>query len=278
MRYFYISLLVVLLIISFVACTAVPIEKAPSPTPEATSEPIPSPTPTPIPKPIPAPTPTEEQLTPEEIEQNKIKKEVEILKGYYEKYTDEYALCRIKEFYESGKLMKDDYYNEVNKIINEMYPNSIREYLYYSSLLNGRMEEIDIVSFGYFLDALVSNARRECPYFSLFDHQKQRDRVEEGIKIVDKWINEPTDENTKALEELITSVELTDEEKVFLFRWNEGRTNFNNISRNGKVYDYETYTDGVIIDEENNKTYLDFFFEVQDILFERNNTPNSDNE
>ncbi len=196
-------------------------------------------------------------------------------KRYYEEYGDYYALILIKKLYEDENITKDSYYNEVNEILNETYPEATTQYSYYSALLNGRMEEIDEVSFGYFLDALVSNAYTGQLRLSLFDHPKQRERVEAGVKIIDKWIENPNDGNTKAFEQLMSSKELTDEEKVYLMRWNEGRTSFKDISKGGKIYSYEEYTEKVIIDEEKQFTYLNIFFNSQDALFVRNNAIDS---
>jgi len=230
----------------------------------------------PTPTLIPTPTPTERQLTPEEMEQEKIKNEVNVLKGYYDKYEDYYALYLIKEFYESGKLIKDDYFNEIELILGEFPPEIFASMDYYSSLLNGRMEEIDKDSFGWFLDALVSEAHIGYLHLSLFDYQEQRDRVEDGVKIVDKWIDDPSDENTKTFEELIVSEKLTDEEKVFLIRWLAGRTKYKDINRSGKIYSASSYVEDVIIDEENNYNFLQYMDMVQNNLFKRNNTPNSE--
>jgi hypothetical protein len=138
------------------------------------------------------------------------------------------------------------------------------------------MEEIDKDSFGWFLDALVSEAHIGYLHLSLFDYQEQRDRVEDGVKIVDKWIDDPSDENTKTFEELIVSEKLTDEEKVFLIRWLAGRTKYKDINRSGKIYSASSYVEDVIIDEENNYNFLQYMDMVQNNLFKRNNTPNSE--
>ncbi len=203
-----------------------------------------------------------------------ILKNINNYKRYYEEYKDYYALFCIKRIYEREKLPKDNYFNKIDDILSELYPEVSTEFSYYSSLLNGRMEEIDKDSFGWFLDALVSEAHIGYLHLSLFDYQEQRDRVEDGVKIVDKWIDDPSDENTKTFEELIVSEKLTAEEKVFLIRWLAGRTKYKDISRNGKIYSASSYIEDVIIDEENNYNFLQYMDMVQNDLFQRNNTSN----
>lgn len=270
MKRLLITLLCIAMMLSLCAC-ATPTVETSAPTPEATPEPAPSPTS--VQTPTPEPT-----LSPEEIEKIKILDEVKTLFRYYEQYEDYYALYLLKELFEAEKITRDEYTEEMEADLNEFPPEVFSSCSYYSALLNGRMEEIDEDSFGWFLDALVSEASIGYLHLSFFDHQEQRDRVEAGVKIVDRWIEDPSDENTKAFEELILSDELTDEEKVFLIRWLAGRTKYSDISRNGQIYSSSSYVSDVIIDEDNNNNFLRIMGNVQDALFIRNNTPNSEKE
>lgn len=275
MKKFITLLLALSMIIGLAACAAP--AQAPSETPAQTEAATPSPTAEPTPEPTPTPT-----LSPEEIERQKLLKEIQTLYRYYEDYDDYWSFFRIKEIYAKENLPKDDLLQEIedflNDFLNDDYDNELGRFAYYAALLNGRYEKISEMDYGWFLGDLVNHPKADRLFLCFFDHQEQRDRVEAGVKIIEKFVEDPSDENTKTYEELILSDELTDEERLFLLKWENGRSQFKDISKEGKIYDFESYLLEAIFDKENNLSYTKYLAKIEDIIFKRNNTPNAEGE
>ncbi len=233
--------------------------------------------PSPVVELMPEPTPTS-TLPPEEIERQKVMDEVQNLYRYYQDYNDYYAFFRIKEIYAENNLPNDALIEEIDTFYSDFRREDlnafINDFAYFSALINGRSEEISKDDYEWFiLYSLTDFARTDRLFLCFFDNQEQRDRIEAGVKIVDKFIEDPNDENTEAFEELILSDDLTDEERIYLMKWESGRSH---ISKEGRIYDYESYTKNAVFDKKNNLTYSQYQAIIQDNLFERNNTPNSE--
>ncbi len=280
MKKYCITLLAVLLIFSFTACTAAPAEQTPAPTPVSTSEPTPSPTL----EPTPTPEPT---LSPEEIEQAKNIEEYEKYKMYYRTYGDDFALLFIRDMLDEEKIT-EDMFNEAMIIIKNGNPvetgpadeltwETFRlDYEERSSILYGKQEKMYSEALSFVINSLWDYASEGKIPITLFDSE-ERERVLAGIEIINDFFQSPTDENREQIEDMFFSEELTPGEILLLFTWISSSPDVVQIKEvrvGGKKYSLSDYLSKVI--EKYGVSMGKRYVEAYETLIELNNTPNSE--
>ncbi len=264
-------LLCTAMILSFCACTAAPAEQTPASTPVSTPEPTPSPTS----EPTPTPEPT---LSPEEIEAAKYMEEYEKLKAYSENYGDEYAAFLIKKMYDQGKISEDMFYDVDSYLIdsNDAGNWAFIEDVYgqWCRILNGTSETLSPSTVDNTLGELQNMAWEGKTYISVFDSEEKRNRVENGIKIINEWCKTPTDETRIKMEDMFFSEGLTAGEIEVLMMWALTNPNYlENVTVDGNTYDRRDYFSMNI--ERFGKSLGYRHMEAYEELVKLNNTPNS---
>jgi hypothetical protein len=222
----------------------------------ATLSPLPSIEPTPSPTPVVIGILTEEEKRADEITYEVLK-----LREYINENGDDYSYVRLKEMYEAGEITREDYTLE-DEYNAEGFLAALGDvYTVYSDILN----------------QMASFAEKGYLELSLFNEQEARDSEEDIVKVVRKWNEDPSSENTYEME--IALLSLKDPGEIsYVGAWIFGGSNYGNISREDTEYDFITYVKDVIIDKENNRTLSNIIFEAQDILYYTNNTSNEEKE
>ena len=268
-------IIVAVMILSFAACGSPAVQETATQetaesTPEATSEP------TTMPEPTQTPEPT---LSEKEIERQAYLEEAERLIHYWETYNDVYALFQVYDLIDEGKI-SDDILTGVDQEPWDQFPRPSEGYYYekmaymiVEMIYNGRAESYN--------EPTLDNAFRFARYLndqgivmiSTFDTQESRDRVENGIIIINNYFENPTEVNLKKFEEMYFNESNLPGEIIYYFEYFEyGPNALSNITRDGKTYKTSDYR--FLELPEYNMSMADHDFDNYEVLLELNQTPN----
>ena len=175
--------------------------------------------------------------------------EAEQLKYYYETYNDVYALFQIYDLIDEGEI-SEDILNGVDQEPWDQFVRTTQGYydekyfmMEFEKVINGRAEDYyDEIMVDDAFSVFYSSIKNNSVYISAFDTQESRDRVENGIKTINNYFENPTEENLTLFEEMIFNEEnLPGEIRVFDIYFEYAPNALGNITKNGKNYTISEY-------------------------------------
>jgi hypothetical protein len=187
-----------------------------------------------------------------------VRDEARQLQYYYDTYDDTYAALLLRQMYEAGDITADDYKGDMAARGDSFDDTAIAQYHQLSQLLNGRLETLTCEDFSINVSLLMADLYDYGVSISLFNNQQTRNRLERAIGAVNSWLNQPDENNTKTMEDMITRRDITPGEIVFLYYYM-----FNSAGRlsgpilvDGQTYDFYEYADARMIDQKSGLTLL----------------------
>ena len=175
--------------------------------------------------------------------------EAQVLKRYYEEYNDVYALFQIYDLIDEGKI-SEDILNGVNQEIFDQFPRPSEGYYYqkldmmeFEKVFNGRGEDYyEEYMFDNTFDYLYDVIEQDWIYISAFYTQESRDRVENGIIVMNNYFADPSEENLSKFEQMIFDENTLPGEVGFFGAYFEfSKDALTNITKNGKNYNINDY-------------------------------------
>ena len=205
--------------------------------------------------------------------------QAEQYKHYYETYNDTYALWHIYDLIDEGKIsaeilegLDQGDWEQIPRPSEAFYAFKM-EMMEFEKVMNGRGEDYEGYMFDDAFRSLYDITDRGYLYISAFDTQESRDRFESGIKIINNYFEDPTDENLKKYEEMMFNENNLPGEVLYFDIYFQRAPNApRSILKDGKSYSIVEYQEvelkeyGTALIDLTNANYLE--------VIEQNATPN----
>lgn len=144
--------------------------------------------------------------------------------GYCEKYKDWSAAILIKEMFDEGKISNSQYaklcliesFEETRDLSDDLWKQVEDHVKNISSIINGHLKELNKDDLDQFYKSLCAASQQGAVYINIFDSQEKMDRVIKGVAYINKWLDEPSDENLELVKEIYFSEDFTPGEVLLL--------------------------------------------------------------
>lgn len=217
-KHIMIIVVLIVLLLSFVSCSKQVEDVEGNHTPDITDE-SPVQQTQEVSEPTPTPKPT---LSEEEI--RVIEKYNELI-GYCKYYNDWSAAVFVKGMYDYGAISEADFYElasipgfeDIGEFSDEAWKRIAKHTETLSLILNGKLEELDDEGMEDFYQSLCDASQKGTVYINAFDSMEKQERVIKGVALINKWLDDPTQENFELVKEVYFSEDLTPGEIILLY-------------------------------------------------------------
>ncbi len=182
--------------------------------------------------------------------------EIQQLRYYFDTYDDTYAAIRLRQMYEVGDITDDDYNGDIAARGDSFDDAAMSAYEELSLFMSGQLESLNCEDFSIHISLLMEDLYDYGVSISLFRDQETRDRFESAVLAVEAWLNQPDENNTKTMEDMIAAISPGEIVFLYYYIFNSAGRLSRPILVDGQSYDFFEYADTRIIDEETGMTLL----------------------